>query len=88
MTTHTCATCATYNPSPVDDEPLCWNLIAIDRTDVTAGGVCDQHITPAEDAMEIDMVGAYRRIGCEWAVDGYLQACALARNVIKKAAGK
>jgi hypothetical protein len=42
-----CATCASFNPSPAPDEPLCWNLIAFDRTDVIASGVCDQHITPA-----------------------------------------
>lgn len=49
--TRTCATCASYNPSPSADEPLCWNLVTFEHADVAAG--CPEHITPEEDAVEV-----------------------------------
>lgn len=81
-----CANCANFNPTPAANEPLCWNLIAIDHADVAAGVVCDQHLTHSEDAEETAMANAYHRIGCSWAVADYLRACQCARNVIQKAA--
>ncbi len=83
--TRTCSNCASLNRAPSAGEPLCWNLIGIDQADVAAGCVCDQHISPEEDAVETDMVGAYHRLGCEWAVQDYLQSCALARRAVEKA---
>lgn len=83
--TRRCANCASLNKNPSASEPLCWNLIAINRTDVAAGGVCDQHSTPEENAHESELVDAYQRLGCDWAVPAFLQSNALARRAVEKA---
>lgn len=80
-----CANCASLNKKPSSSEPLCWNLIGIEPADVAAGCVCDQHISLAENAHESELVDAYQRLGCDWAVAGYLQSNALARRAVEKA---
>ena len=85
ITTRACANCASFNATPAANEPLCWNLIAIDHADVAAGGVCDQHLSPEEDAEETAMVGAYQRMGCDWMVPDYLASTASARSAIRSA---
>lgn len=80
-----CANCANLNKSPTADQPLCWNLIGIEPSDVAAGSVCDQHLSQKEDARETEMVAAFQRLGCGWAVPDFLRAGALARRAVETA---
>jgi len=41
-----CASCAHFNQAQSPDEPMCWNLVPIDKS---GQEVCAQHRTSAEE---------------------------------------
>lgn len=95
--TRTCANCAFFNQDPIDDLPVCWNLIRFTvnvgtpqefiRDPVPTDKDCSQHQTHAESAMEDEFIFDCVDVGGPQIAELALQATALARATIRKARG-
>lgn len=67
--TRNCANCASFNRSPSDGDPACWNMVSIiefygtPQQRVLEPGLtdwCSSHQTPAEDIAQTAFIDAHR----------------------------